>query len=160
MRDLLGARCDQLFKLLVMAFEFALVPRQQQMIAHTGHDHRRRNRLVNEVLGPQRQPMFFVGRTLQAGQEDHRDIAGLGVRLQLAANLEPIDAGHDDVEENQVDRRLRGQTQPIGAIRGEADAIGVAKNGAEQLDVAQRVVDNQDTRSVVAGRTSGHHCLH
>jgi hypothetical protein len=74
-----------------------------------------------------------------------RDFAGGGIGLQTFADLVAVEAGHDDVEEDQVGVVLgRGAEGHVSVGQGEHLVSLAAEVGLEEFEVLGRVVDDQD----------------
>jgi hypothetical protein len=74
-------------------------------------------RLGEEVIRPRFDPQEFVGFIPQRGDQDDRHQAGLGARLEPAADRIAVQRRHHDVQEDQVRGSggdLRQGLQPVG----------------------------------------------
>ncbi len=102
-------------------------------------------RLGDVVHAAQPEPLELVGRILQRRQEDHRNVAGPRVRLEAPAHLEAVEAGHADVEQDEI-RRLdsRGGEAELAA-QGGADGVARASQElGEQPEGSGRVLNYED----------------
>ena len=81
-----------------------------------------------------------------ARQEHDRDPRGLGIPLQTAAERQPVDPGHADVEQDRVGAAARQRCQCGLGVLGlvELDVHGV-EGRSEQLPDRRIVVDQQKT---------------
>ena len=83
--------------------------------------------------------------TLGAGEEDDGDATRLAVRLQLTAELEPVHAGHHDVEHDHVGRIRADQLARLGGS-GRLDDVDVE-------DVEGRAQQRPQTASSSTSKT-------
>jgi hypothetical protein len=89
---------------------------------------------------------------IERRQEDDRHLGGLGVTLQLGADLEAVAPRHVDVQEDQLGRRLESGGERRVAVRDFRDLEALAgQNAPQQSTVHPAVVGDQDT---VRGRGS------
>jgi hypothetical protein len=67
------------------------------------------DRLGEKVVGARLEPLHPVGRLVERGDNDHRDVLRARLGLEPPANLETVHAGHHHVEQDDVGP-LRAQT--------------------------------------------------
>ena len=83
-----------------------------------------------------------------AGEEDHRDVVGVALRLQYPADVEPGGAGHLDVEQDQVGPRRAGRQLERGpGVLGGQHLVVVCQHFRGQRKEIARVVDHEDDRA-------------
>ncbi len=94
-----------------------------------------------EVVGQALHPILDA---VARGEQQDRDIAP---RAQPSADLQSVQAGHQDVQDHHVGRPAPRQFQPIGATMGYIDAVALINQATPQRvrDLAV-VVDHQDMR--------------
>ncbi len=141
------ALLDEALEFPVMPFQFAPRLRKLQMIADPRQDNRRRDTLVQKVLGAEVQPEFLVDRIFQPGQEDHRNIARQRIGLQFAADLESIHLRHDHIEQNDIDRQATHQIKRLRTAGGKTDVIFFIQDIGQPFDVGQHIVDDQHMKA-------------
>ena len=154
LRDLQLAR-----ELGVAALELGLKPLDGQVRVDPGHHLLGLERLRDEVHRPRLEPAHLLARLGQCREEDDGRAGRLGVRLQPATGLVPVDAGHDDVEEDERRARAVRDLQRVLAARRDEQPVAAAVEGlAQQVEVRGLVVDEQDARRLLAAgvRRGGH----
>ena len=78
-----------------------------QQCTHAREQHLEGERLDDVVVGAGLQPQHLVGgRILRCEHEHRQPVVG---RAQPPQHLQPVDAGHHDVEDHQVWRTLARQ---------------------------------------------------
>ena len=99
-------------------------------------------RLGDVVVRPQVQALGLVGGGAPGGQQDHRDGPALA---QLPHDLDAVDAGHDDVEQDDVRPDLLRLLESLLASGGgdHAETLGVQGQG-NQLGDAWLVVGHEN----------------
>src|SRR5262245_19034335 len=78
-------------------------------------------RLRDVRVGAQGEPLLYVVRGRLGGQEDDRQVDGLGRGADVAEHLVAVDVGHHDVEDDRVERLGADDLYrlgPPGALRG------------------------------------------
>ena len=78
-------------------------------------------RLRDVVVGADLEPLDAVGVGPACGEEDDRDVLGLGRPAERAANFQSRKVGEHQVEKNQVRRLSLAQPQSLGAKSGRVD---------------------------------------
>ena len=118
-------------------------PAQHRLDAR--HQLARAERLGQVVVGADREADDLVDLLGAGGQ--HQDV---GVR-ELAdppADLQAVDAGQHQVEDDQVRARVAGQREGGRAVAGRQDVVAVAFEVAlDELDQVLLVVDDEDADS-------------
>jgi hypothetical protein len=66
---------------------------------------------LTRVIRPGFQAVHFVGRLVERGHHDHRQMVGQRVGLQPAAHLEAVHAGHHDIKQHHVHALARADVQ-------------------------------------------------
>ena len=69
------------------------------------------DRLGQEVVGTRLEALDAILRLIEGGHHDHRDMMSLRVALDLAANLNAVDARHHHVEQHDVGLRPLDRTR-------------------------------------------------
>jgi hypothetical protein len=105
------------------------------------------DRLGEEVVGADFETADAVGRLIERGDHQHRNVLRLLAGLQAAANLEAIHFRHHDVEEDDVDVADVAQVQRFDAGRGRLDLeILRSQPRFEQPYIRRNIVNDQHTR--------------
>jgi hypothetical protein len=97
-------------------------------------------RLGDVVVGAHAEAEHHVALLAPGGDHDDRDAAGDGVHLERAAHVEAVEAGEQEVEDDQV-----------GALAAHAleAALAVGRRGHREALAGQVVLDRfQDVRFV------------
>jgi len=131
----------------------ALVGGVAQHRAQVGRQQFRLERLDQEVnrANAEGPPPEFPTR--RGGQEKHRGAGGAGIGFQPPADLEPVHAGHDHVEDHGVERFFGRQAQRRRAIRsGRYVKTGAAELLAQQKAQGRFIVYDQDTLGLLTHR--------
>jgi hypothetical protein len=115
-----------------------------------------REGLRDEVVGPGIQAGHDVGRQRAARQEEDREGDVASVHAQAACQLETIDAGKADVEEDEigVDGRDRGEAGLPVRDRMDAEALGLEQVG-QQRPIGVVVLDDEDRPDDLLGGGEG-----
>ncbi len=104
-------------------------------------------RLHDVVVRAGVEPGDPVGDGLTRGQHQHG--RAVAARAQPPAHLEPVDIGHQDVEQHQVGRRLRQCRQGGPAAFGLGDVVaGKRERAAQGVAHGTLIVDDQDLHPV------------
>ena len=99
-------------------------------------------RLGDVVVGAEVEALGLVGGRALGGQQDHRDRAPLA---QLAHDLDAVEVGHDDVEQDDVGADLLGLLERLLAAVGGDDAEALLAEGdRDELRDARLVVGDED----------------
>ncbi len=119
--------------------------------AHQGaqprHQHDVIERLVHEVVGAGLKTGQAIVAAVERGQQDNRNMTRVGVLLELPADLVAIDAGHHDVEQDNVGLRRNSLGNGAAAVRSADHLIVIGfELGLEQAHIGGDVVDDQDAR--------------
>jgi len=72
--------------------------------------------LLEVVVGTGSEPGHDVGHVGAPGEEDDRDVAELGVGLELSEYLVAVEAGHDDVEQDDAGRAYEIEQVRLGEM--------------------------------------------
>ena len=91
---------------------------------------------------------------VDAGDDDDRDMAQGGIGGERGERLVAIHDGHDDVEEDDVDRRRVGVPEPVQGLLAVARldrlVAQALEQPREQLPIERRVVDDEDASGIRA----------
>ena len=100
-------------------------------------------RLGDVVVGAEIEALGLVGRRALGGQQDDRHRAALA---QLAHDLDAVEVGHDDVEQDDVGAHFLGLGQRLlAAARGDdAEALFTEGDGYELCDAWLVVCDEYE----------------
>jgi hypothetical protein len=106
--------------------------------------------LGEEIVGSRLQTAdaFLLG--VQRGDHHDRQHRVARVGANPATGFEAVEAGHDDVEEDEVGPLRGNLPQGFFAALGGADLVAVeSQDVVEQRDVGCRVIDHEDSRGRV-----------
>ncbi len=81
------------------------------------------------VVGPGGQALVAVAFLGLGGEHDDHDVAGVGVGLELAADLEAVQPGHHDVEQDQPGALAPGHLEGLDPVGRLQDLVLVALQG-------------------------------
>ena len=95
---------------------------------HPGDELLAAERLDHVVVGPGLEPPDALELRAPRGQHDHRDIGEISDAFQ---RLPAVEAGHRDVEHDEVRRRLVEGAQPGAAV---VRLVDVQPGSLQQLD--------------------------
>ncbi len=79
-------------------------------------------------------------------EEDHGNLAQAGDLLDPHAGLEAVHPGHDDVEEDQVERfggRSGQHLERPNAIERETETIDIRNRSNQKIDAFRAIIDDQ-----------------
>src|SRR5205085_99702 len=94
------------------------------------------------VVGAKLEADDAVGFFSAGGEHDDGDLAGSGVFAQVAADLQAVNAGHHQVEEDDVGGVLAGNLEAGAAVEGGHDVkAAFFEVEADQLDHIFGIVD-------------------
>ncbi len=117
---------------------------QREVGVHPRQQDGRTDRLGDVVHRAHRQAAPLVLRRAARGQEDDGNVARGGMRLELPADLVAVQAGHHDVKQDQVGRRVGlGDAQRLLAVVGHLDEVMVAQQRGHEREVVGGVVHHQ-----------------
>ena len=97
-----------------------------------------------------------VHRRVVIGRDEHQ-LGRRGEAAQHPAELEPVEVGHADVEEDRVVGLGRGLDQRVVAVVGALDLLdarGVAQQPRQILELSALVVDGEDGELIAAHRAA------
>src|SRR5512133_1148747 len=86
-------------------------------------------RLGEVVVGAGGQPLVAVAFLGLGGEHDDHDVAGVGVGLELAADLQAVQPRHHDVEQDQPGGLAPGHLQGLDPVGRLQDLVVVALQG-------------------------------
>ena len=102
-----------------------------------------RERLHEVVVGARVQALHAVADADAGGQ--HQDRRAVAVGAEAAGHLEPVDAGHEHVEQQRVGRLGRDLVQRLAAVGRELDLVALEHERAlERSADCGLVVDHED----------------
>ena len=126
---------------------------EHDVAADARFDNRGRERLVDIIDGANFEAVGFIFSASLASEENDGNLGGGGVRFEAGANFIAIDAGHHDVEEDQVGLFVGvGESQGLFAIGGDFGAIGILESARDDTNVGGGIVDDED--ELLCGRCS------
>ena len=102
-------------------------------------------RLREVVVGPRLDAADDALDLVDGGDHDHRHVTPAGCRLEPLEDRDPVELGHDDVEEHDVDRPLGEQLERLRSVRRGAHRVAVLlEEASEQLPAGAVVVGDED----------------
>ena len=124
---------------------------QARQRAHARDQRHVGDRLGEEIVGAGFQAAHAVGRLVERGHHDDRNMMGRRVRLELAADLEAVHVRHHHVEQHDVAFGALAQRQRLGPASGGGDVeIFRRQPRFQQLHIGRDVVDDKNA--------GGHRC--
>ena len=110
---------------------------------HAGEQFSRGKRLGEVIVGARIEPAHAVVLGLACGEHDDRDMRGLFVAPQPAANLDPAGAFDHPVEDDEVGHILGRQQQCLVAVWGRANLVAFVGEAVFEQLRKSRVVFHQ-----------------
>jgi hypothetical protein len=102
-------------------------------------------RLRDVVVGSHGEPIEHRRAIVHCGEHDERDVTHTRCRLDASTRLVAPDPGHQEIEQDAVDRLHREQLERLLARAREHDVVALAmQRGRERLQVRIAVVDRED----------------
>jgi hypothetical protein len=99
--------------------------------------------LGQEVVGAALEPLDLVGRLIEGGDHDDRDVLGAGAGFDAAADLEPVHARHHHVEEDHIDALPGADVEGVRTVESGDDLkVLSGKPSFEKLYVSEDVVNH------------------
>jgi hypothetical protein len=121
-----------------------LEPRQR---AHARDQRQFRDRLGKKIVGAGFEPAHLVGRLIERGDHDHRNVVGGRIALEPPAHFEAVHVGHHDVEQDEIAfGALADQERVLAAHRRDHVEILRRQPRFQELDVRGHIVDDQNAR--------------
>ena len=119
-----------------------LEPRQR---AHARDQRQLGNRLGQEIVGAGFEPAHAVGRLVERGDHDHRNVMRCRVGLEPAAHFEPVHVRHHHVEQDEIAFGAFADRQRLRAAHRRDDVeIFRRQPRLEQLDVGGDIVNDEN----------------
>ena len=119
-----------------------LEPRQR---AHARDQRQFGDRLGQEIVGAGFEPAHPVGRLVERGDHDHRNMVGRRVGLQPPADFEAVHVGHHHVEQDEIAfGALADRQRLLAAHRRDDVEIFGRQPRFQQLDVGGNIVDDEN----------------
>ena len=116
------------------------------------HQLARAERLGHVVVRPQFEPLDAILLGGAGGEHEDGDVARLGVALEQAANLEPVDSRQHQVENQQAGQILAGHLEGLVAGVRHVHPVGLLLEMVnDQLEDVRFVIDHQDSDVVFSG---------
>ena len=123
-----------------------------------GQHHRWADGFGDVVDGPEAEAELFILDTGLGRQKDDRNVAGLGILLQLATDLVAIHLRHHDIEQDQIRLRLAGgDAQRLLPMIGHLDLVAILEQETHHGQVFRGVVHDQNGRFFQRERLIRHH---
>ncbi len=139
-----GAFFDLILQDVVLLLQKRASLLQGEVGLHPGHENGRGNGLGDIINRPQFKPAGFVFVLAFRRKEDDRDAGCFRIRLQLAADLIPVHAGHHDVQQDKVGARLaESDLQGFLAVCRYLVVVVLPQQPAQQGDIFRRIVNDE-----------------
>ena len=101
------------------------------------------DRLGEEIVGAGFQPAYAVGRLVERGDHDHRNMMGQRTGLKLTADFEAVHVRHHHVEQDDIAFGALGDGERLRTVlRGHDVEILGRQPRFQQLHVGGYVVDD------------------
>ncbi len=121
---------------------------QAQQAFYAGDELQVVDGLRQEVVGTGLQASHAVGRLVECCDHDDGNMGGLRIGLQPLADFETVDAGHHDVEQDEIHLVAVADRQRLVAVgRGQHVEIFGQQPRFEQLHICRNIINNQYSRS-------------
>ncbi len=125
--------------------QFHLKPPKRQVCRDAGQDLFVLKRLDHVIDRADLEAAHLVGRIREGGHKDDRDCSRVCLGFEAAARLEPIEAGHHHVEQDEVGSGVLHLFERAQAVAGHQHFEPLLMQVIEQYtDVGRRVVDDQN----------------
>jgi hypothetical protein len=113
---------------------------------HEAQQVQRRERLGEEEVGARGAGMALGVAVRVPGEHDDRGVGGAGLRADPAAGLDPVQARHVDVQEDDLGQGLAGSFDGLVTVArlGHPVAGDVLERGGDEPAYAGVVVDDED----------------
>ena len=119
-----------------------LEPRQR---AHARDQRQFGDRLGQKIVGAGFEPAHAVGRLVERGHHDHRNVMRGRIGLEPPAHFEAVHVRHHDVEQDEVAfGALADRQRLLAAHRRDDVEIFGRQPRFQQLDVGRHVVDDEN----------------
>ena len=122
---------------------------------HARHQLLLGERLGEIVGGAEREALRFRLRVALRGKEDHRRVGGLRVAAQAGERAEPVHAGQEEVEQDQIGIELRRALQSRLSVTNGIDVVVRAEQFGEDHARVLVVLDHEDERLVALSGGGG-----
>ena len=118
-----------------------------QLGADAGPHHLWLDRFGDEVHRAGGQRAGFNVGVVMGRDEHHWNVAGGGVDLEPATDLEAVHAGHAHIQQHQIRLAAGAQRQGLFAVGGHQHLVVGREGLVDRLDVQRLVVDHQQARA-------------
>src|SRR5204863_8765506 len=102
-----------------------------------------------------------TGHVVHCRNHDHANVLPFRMRLPALEHTKTINAGHHDIEEDQIERLMLQRFQCVSAVHGtHAPVPEQLELLLEQIEIKRLIIDDEDPRllqqppSLRAGRSS------
>ena len=106
-------------------------------------------RLGHVAIGTKLQPLDAVALLGLRGEQNGRDVGGVGVALEPFEELQTIQTGHQHIRHDEVGKLREGALQPLLAIAGGEDFVGIGERLLEEETNLLIIVNDQNTVSAL-----------
>ena len=108
-------------------------------------DDGRADWLGDVIDGAKFESALFVLSGTHCGDENDRDAAAVRICLEATTNFQATQAGHHDVEQDEIGRGVRiGDFQRLFAARGDPHAVVAAQQFGQEVDIFRSVIYDED----------------
>ena len=143
-------------RVLLLAGERIHRGTQAELASHASDELDRLEGLSDEVVGAGLERLGDLVLTVERGEDDHRQIAGLGTRTEDAEDLVAIRRGHHEVEQDDRGMQLLDLRESLGArSHGDMLELCARKRLPEDMATHHVIVDDQYGPAVHMGKSIG-----
>lgn len=113
-------------------------------------------RFGQEIVRPHLDAMNGGGCFIGSGKHDDGDLGEVRIGFELGDDLEAVHAGHDHIEQDEVDGLCAGQLKGSGTVVGLERSASLAAQAAFEHFLMERVIiDDEDGGAGPGGRGGG-----
>ena len=146
--EIASALSHLLVQPLVLPLEVQVEETGRQKIADSQQHLVVVERFGEEILGAAgERSLLCLVREVRRHDEDRQIAVGRNQMAEPLHDLETVDLGHPQIQQQEIGLELGEQTQHLGRIGGARHALVAAarEDLLEELDVGELVVDDQNT---------------
>ena len=105
------------------------------------------------VVGTRVEPSHTVVHLVTRGQHQHRHAVSFAPHT--ARDLEPVESGHEHVEDHDIRLPALDPAEPVGPVDGEIDLVALEfERATERVTYGTFVVDHEDLHARIVGPES------
>ncbi len=139
-----AAFLDQVFDQVGLVLEQLALQAQLQLGGHARQQRLRHHWLEQDLGTALAKAALLAGQPAGTEQEDDRNAGGVGIGLELLADVVAVQLRQRGVEQDQVrPRQLLGDAQRQPAVVGQLDFILVLQQAVHHDQVVRRLIDDE-----------------